>query len=464
MTPAQRRWFAGSVLAVTPFLVALACALWVVPYAISETVGVLEDLEQRSGPARALFEPQAPLFRPAFWGALRVIWDGAASIPDALATYRVLHIATVLSVPLAFLLIVRPASAAEAAAAALALATLVGSPAFRDNLENLPLNQMMVITLIGLLVWQLAAAPGWWRGPVILLLTFVAIGFKEEGLAVSAAVALIAWFGAPGISRRTGFVVAGLSAVYVGWRLLGSGDWPVFMQDVGLGFASVPASDAVERFGSFPYPIYAYNALASAGNVLFSEPTSGVFRITRAVIDGTAAPWQIVHLASSIGATALAAWWAAGAARAGGDRDRRLLLAFLAVLVMSAALGFKYTRDRFGGVAVAFYALVVFEAAKAALARADAMPPRRWMAAALLLVLLQAGWQLRTIGTLQFVRDTAELNHKEWLVDVIERRRTYADKPVFLEIMDALQAQGTDPRTIAPGPDPRWFARVLGER
>jgi len=457
-------WLPVIVTASVPLLAALGLALWAVPYAISETVGVLESLEQHGGAFEAVWNLHAPFFRPAFWGSLQQIWDRSSSVPAAMTTYKLLHVATVLLVPLVFLAAVRPRTALEAVAAAFALATLVGSPAFRDNLENLPLNQMMIITLLSLVVWWLGCAPGRWRGPLAVLLTAVAIGFKEEGIVLGAVVAAGAWLGSPGFSRRTGLVTAGLCGGYIALRLSTSGQWPTFMQDIGLGFSVVTSADATARFGAFPYAIYAYNAAASAANVLFSEPTSGVFGITRAITDGTAEPWQVIHLATSAGTTALLAWWAAGVMRTSGScHERRVLAATVAAIAVSALLGFKYTRDRFGGVAVAFYALAVFEALRMTTTRLSAARLRPWLAAVLVLGLLHAGWQIRVIGTVQYVRARAEHNQKEWLVDVMKRRERFAHRPTFLRMMEALQPQGTDTRTTAPGPDPAWFGKVLGQ-
>ena len=316
------RWTAAVFVLSIPLFVALAVALWDVPYAISETVAILEDLERRSGAASQVLDIHGPFFRPLFWGTLLAIWEHAATAASALAIYKVLHVATVLLTAATFLFVLRPRVPVDAAAAVIAVAVLLGSPAFRDNLENLPLNQMAIIGFISIVVWWLVSTPGRWHAPVAVLLTIAAIGFKEEGLIVGAVVVVAAWTGAPGVSRRMGLVMAGLCLAYVGIRLSNSAGWPIFMQRVGVGFRLLDTEQATRMFGDFPYAVYAYSVMATAANTLFSEPTSGVFRITQSLITGTADPWQINHLLSSLAATGLVAYWAVRV-RGGGTAARR---------------------------------------------------------------------------------------------------------------------------------------------
>ena len=130
----------------------------------------------------------------------------------------------------------------------------------------------------------------------------------------------------------------------------------------------------------------------------------------------------------------------------------------------SACLGFNYTRDRFNGVAVIFYAMAVYEATRAVLSRAGTLS-QRWMATVGLgLFLLHGAWQLRAVGTVLYVRETASMNRKEWLVDLMARETTFADRPVYLDIMHRLTAQGIEPSTTRRRTNPRWVARVFGER
>ena len=118
------------------------------------------------------------------------------------------------------------------------------------------------------------------------------------------------WAGAPGVGRATVATVAGIGVAYVVFRLsLHDPALPLFEQDIGLGFGNLSASEAEARFGSFPLWIYAYSAASTISNVLFAEPTSGVFRILRALSEGRPLPWHFVHLFSSLWLTALIVWW-----------------------------------------------------------------------------------------------------------------------------------------------------------
>ncbi len=451
--------FAVAVAAI--FAGGLAALMHRLPYPISETIAILEDLEDHSGAARDAFDLASPFFRPAFWGTLELIWAVDSSVEARMALYTHLHVAVVAVVLLLLVVALRPRTLPDGAAATLALAVVVGSPSFRDNLENLPLNQMMVLTALALVTWLLLEAPGRRHGWLALCLAAVGLGFKEEGLVLIAVIATGAYLGAPGASRTVGVVATACGAAYVLVRLIGSDSWPLFMQDVGFGFTVLGVDEAEALFGTNPFGIYAYNVAATASNVLFSEPTSGVFSITRSLRDGELRFWQINHVLSSVGTTAMIAWWGRGAWRAGGA-SRRLIAVMLVALAVSSALGFKYTRDRFGGLALVFYAVAAYHASGALLRRGH-MRRLATGVVTTLVVLTALGWQLRAVGTLHHLRVTTDRNRLEWLVDWGERQQRFQDRPTYLHLMDQLRDQGTRARHLETATDARWLTRVLGD-
>ena len=137
-----------------------------------------------------------------------------------------------------------------------------------------------------------------------------------------------------------------------------------FEQAIGFGFSELDPPTATARFGSFPVAVYAYTALATVANVVFSEPTSGIFSIVAAMTRGTAERWQFIHLASSVGLTVLMAFWGVAAisrARQEGWTDEsRSVVALVLTLAACGALSFNYSRDRLGGMATPFYALAAY--------------------------------------------------------------------------------------------------------
>jgi hypothetical protein len=301
---------------------------------------------------------------------------------------------------------------------------------------------------LALAAWHLLVSPPRrWHTAAVVALTVAAVGFKEQGLAIVALV-VAAWVTrAPSATRTQAVILVVLALAYVALRFAWHPRMATFEQAIGLGFREVSTSEATARFGTFPYLVYAYSGLATIGNVLFSEPSAGVFSIVRAIGDGTAEWWQYIHLAASIGLTTLLAWWATGelvhARRSGWTDEARTVVALVLVLAACGALSFNYSRDRLGGMAVPFYALAAFHALRAAARRVTELPRWRFEAAAAGLVLLASLWHIRAVGTVEAVRVTAARNQMEWLTSLAQRTRDFADRPVYLSILDSLRAQGT---------------------
>src|SRR5262249_44533045 len=147
-----------------------------------------------------------------------------------------------------------------------------------------------------------------------------------------------------------------LGAAYVAFRLHWRGHWPLFEQSMGLGFSILEPRDAVARFGSFPYWMYAYNSASTMSNVLFAEPTSGLFYITRNLRYGGLETWEVVNLGSSLSLTALIIWWGVRSFREPDGRawslESRTFVAMVVVLLACGVLSFDYSRDRLGGMVV----------------------------------------------------------------------------------------------------------------
>jgi hypothetical protein len=228
------------------------------------------------------------------------------------------------------------------------------------------------------------------------------------------------------------------------------------------------AGDAEERFGQLPLLIYAYSGASTVANVLFSEPTEGVFRIVHGLTRGPLEPWHLVHLLSSLGLTALIAWWGIASLRASRNADRRwspearLFVAMLVVLAATGALSFNYSRDRLGGMAVPFYALAAFYAVRLSALRAGAaMTTAATVSIALLL--LGTGWQLRALHTLENTRQRAVNTEREWSTHFQRRLTEFSDRAVYTLILEEMLPQGTNPAAVQRTRFPRWVVRILGE-
>ena len=450
-----------------PFLLTLCFTLWQAPFPVGDSVGIFEDVERRD--AAAFLLPASSYYRPLFYLSVWSIWHSASSIEQALTAVRFLHIVPLVALVLLFVWHVRPRTAIDAAAATTAVAVMTGSPAFLGNLE-LPLSYTIVGMAAALAAWiVLERAYRPWHGPALVILALVAIGFKEQGLVLVPVIVAAWWMRAPGASRATAGIVALLAVVYVAFRLAyhDTSSLPMFEQDVGFGFGALSPPDAEERFGDFPYGIYAYNAASTIANVLFAEPTDGMFRFVRAFAAGQFQPWHGVYLGSSLAITLLIGWWAVGSWKislaSGWTMESRAAVALVLALAASGALSFNYSRDRLGGMAVVFYALAAYFAVRAAATRASTAARPIAAMAAIVLMLVSAGWQLRAVYTIEFTRQRAVNSQREWITHLRRRELEFADRPVYLSVLRGMLDQGTAPLRVERTAYPRWFLGLLGE-
>jgi hypothetical protein len=431
---------------------------------MSEGIALVEDVADVS--SFRFLDPAVAYYRPLYHLSLYAAWHAAPSLDAFVATIRLFQIVPAVALVTMLIVHLRPKRPVDAAAATLAVAVLFGSPGFKDNLE-IPLTYTIVGMAAALAVWMLLERDHRaWHGAAIVVLTVIAIGFKEQGLVLVPVVVVAWWMGAPGVRRSTALIVVGLGVAYVALRLLRSHDLPVFGQDIGLGFSQLSAAEATRRFGPFPVAIYAYNSVSTMANVLLAEPTAGVFIITRAMVSGDMRPWHGVYLASSIATTALIAWWAIAEFRrssiGGWTQEARVAGVFIAALAASGALSFDYSRDRLGGMAVVFYALAGFHATRAFVNRPKEQRLITAAGTAVFLLFLAAAWQVRTLHTLEHSRRLAANSHREWLTDLHERRVEFAERPVFIHLLEAFVPQGTTTGLAQPTRFPQWLFDVLG--
>jgi hypothetical protein len=308
--------------------------------------------------------------------------------------------------------------------------------------------------------------PGVLHGPAIVALTLIAIGFKEQGLVIVPVVLAAWWTRAPGATRGTAAAVAVVAVVYIAVRLAWREAWPMFEQAVGLGFSAMEPAEAEARFGAFPYWVYAYSGASTVLNVLFSEPNRGIFRFVEAAMNGQVYWWQLVQFGSSAALTGIIAWWGIGslrrAVRQGWSSEARVFVILIVALLACGVLSFNYSRSRLGGMALVFYAIAAFHALRAAASRVAEAPGLRCAIGGLALMLLAGMWQSLTITTLEYARYIADLNQRQWLTMLPERRREFAERPTYLRIMESMVEQGREPNAASRTRYPPSVARVLG--
>ncbi|MDA1185862.1 MAG: hypothetical protein O2930_14610 [Acidobacteria bacterium] len=459
-------WVGVVLVVIAPLSVALLLSMWRSPFPINEMISLLEDAES-STPGR-FFDPTIrswyrPLFHLTLWG----FWNGSGSLLGGLHWFRYLEVGSVLVLLLLFVSYLRPRTGLQAAAALLAVAVMMGMPGFRDNLE-IPVLMTLVGMPMALLVWMLLEREHrWWYTPLILALTMTAIGYKEQGLVIAPVVVGAWWMGSPGARRTTTAVVVLAVLAYLAMRFSTRGHWALFEQDVGFLFGELGEDEAAARFGERPWILYGYSALATIGNILFSEPSRGTFVITDHALSGETRPWEWISIVSSTLMTALIAWWGVAILRRDWSADAwsaesRLFVILVLALGASGALGFNYARDRLGGMAVPFYAAASYFAVLSVAERAGAASLKRRATVALVLVMLAGAWQLRAVGTLHDVRLRAASTHRTWITSPNWSRVTFAHRPRYLSIMQTMTPQGTDPARARRPTYPEWFLALIG--
>src|SRR5262245_15546970 len=107
-----------------PAVVVLALILWRTPYPISEGVAFVEDVSSTSD--LQFLRPARYYYRPLFFASVFAAWHGSTSPAMFVAASRLMMIAPVAILVGLFLVRLRPRTAVDAAAAALASAVLLG--------------------------------------------------------------------------------------------------------------------------------------------------------------------------------------------------------------------------------------------------------------------------------------------------------------------------------------------------
>ena len=413
---------------------------------------------------------QRGFMRPLMWGELKLVYEMSGG--DYFAWFRGAHVVEIVILTALYVRLVRPRTYRDLVVLPLGLAVLVGLHTFQGTVrEAFPLNHFLAVLIYAFLAANLVMARyRWWNDLLAVMLFVVSALTIESGLLVWV-VLVGGWLiGARGVSR-TG--VAALTVMLAGYfivrfPLMGVGAPDLWERSSGFGFQILDPPELVERFGSNPLGFYAYNIMASALSVLFSEPTGGVFRLTHQVLEGEfeLAAW-VSPIASLFATGSVAAYvWRRRDAfiRWALDRDDQLVALFVMVWAGNAAISYPYVKDVVMSPAGAFLAVAVFAATRNILEWLPTAPSPR-MVAAILAGFALAGttWGIRLIGTHLNLRTGAAVERNEWAYAEISLAEegvvlTDADKTLFRTLRD-------DALFAHPGPPPLDppFRAVLGE-
>ena len=426
----------------------------------------------------------SPSVRDAFWSALvedtthiRALRAAQTKLLFDLAdgryrlAYRGFHAALLLAAFLLFTRALRVRTPAELAAAAFALAVLMGLHTFRGTVqEAFPINHFLEVVVFCLVTLTLAQSRGGVAVDVAAALTLAAAALTLESGLLAWVVAVAAWLaGFRGISVRGLALMTVVLAAYFYLRIGYLSIAPPAPGERSSGFllAMLEPAELQARFGTQPLVFHAYNVLASVLSVLLSEPQNGVFRGVRAVVDGDVPPRVWLEAGSSAATTALVVWAGVQAARGRAVRDdaSRLIVVAAAVLAANAAMAFAYTKDEIVSAAGAFYAMAAYAAVREVLRRAATLRPVAGVVAGLLLFALAGAWVVRSAGVHHVLRTQAFKHRNDWgvLPPLWKARGQWPGDPERRRLV--LQLRDEALAWPAPNPrfEPRWAYRWWGE-
>jgi hypothetical protein len=408
------------------------------------------------------------LLRPLKYAQIKALFD--LSRGHYWLAFRAFHAFLLISVVLLFVHALAVRTWPDVAAATFALTVLTGMYTFAGTVrEAFPLNHQIEIVVSCLLALVLVRSRGGWLVDLALGVILVAASLTLESGVLVWVVVVAAWLaGAPGASRRSVAIVTGLLAAYLVSRVFVFQVTAPVLSERNSGFLleMLEGGELARRFGDNPMWFYAYNVVSSFMSLLFSEPQSGVFEVTRRWLEGDVPPRIWIGLASSVACTALIAAAAVSRWRgrfpAGRERDRELFLVCGAMLAANAVLSYAYTKDEILSPAGACYAGAAFAAARWAI---DGWRPRGRVAGILVCLALfglTSLWAFRSAGLHHTLRVQAFKHRNDWArLTVIEAPEGPAENEREAALLRQLRREAIDmpvptPDLFGPAPN-RWW-------
>jgi hypothetical protein len=428
ITLAARFW-TGSALALAGAL-ALGLAWCIVqsPLTLYDGLGPILDA-RRTDSVRVMFADAlyaAGYLRPLRMAQIKLVVDAAPLDPTT--AFKLIHVTLVAATFVLFAAWLRPRSASEFVAAAIALVMLIGHHSFFVlYAEAYPINHFLEIVALAVATLLMArGAPRWWKDALAPIMLAIAVLTIESGILIGV-VAVACWaVGWRGISWRGALACVLVIAAYLCLRFLVLHVASPGLDERATGWwlARLEPDELRARFADNPLPFYAYNVFAAVLDVLLSEPRSGTFQMVRRWLEDDARPWMWVQLVSSLIVSGLLVAALVAAVRRWRDgtleeRDRFVLVAF-ALVAANAAISYGYVKDEVLSVGATAYAGGVFAVA----ARVGDRVVRGVNGApawAVLLVAASALWSTRAAGTILSLQSSAYKTANDWATYSLER-------------------------------------------
>jgi hypothetical protein len=402
--------------------------------------------------------------RPLLQVQLKIVYD--LSRGHYFEWYRAVQALQVLAALLLTVSILKIRTVLDAAMLPLCLAALLGIHTFAGAIrEAFPINTYLTLVLCCLMAVRIAQSRG---GALVdagaaALLAFAVLTL-ETGVLVWV-IFIAAWMlGYSGVSRRTVVVATVVFAAYAIARfaVLNVGMPGLNERASGFGFRTLEPPEIVERFGRNPLPLYLYNYACAVFTVLFSEPRGAVWRLVADVARGRLTPWYLINVVVSTGTTGIIGWYVARRTpqwlRRRFDEGDRLVLLFIAVLLVNAGLCLVYVKDVIMSPAGAFYAMAAFVAIRSLVSQPARAFGRLSVAPVLIVAVLAGGWGWRMLGIHYNLRARAATARSEWAYEDLweARNETAFKRPEARALKQTLMDDAIWRRPAPPRLDLGW--------
>lgn len=414
---AERRWLALSQAYGLAVALVLGYLLVRIPIQVSDCFSELVNL---TGPFKqavisALTEPG--YLRVGRYVEFKLVYELAQGHYNT--AFRLVHAAHVVVLAWLFVRLLQPRTAAAVLAVPVGFAVLFGGHTFMWTVrEAYPLNHFLTI-----LVACAAAANLSWAAPrravdaAAVLLLAASVVTLESGMLVW--VILVAGYvlGLRGVSTRALGAATAIALVYVAVRflVLGNGLPTLAQREAGFGFTRLDGAALQATFGQSPLPFYAYNVAVSLLGTLVAEPRDGTFELIDSLRLGRISlPLALGAVVSTLSTACVAAFmWSRRAAWQTWqlEREDHLVALFWIVWLANGVICFAYTKDVVMSPAGLFYAAAVTVATTWLVRRASV---RATVGSVGILLLLSAGWTIRSVGLHAALADTALEVREQW--------------------------------------------------
>jgi hypothetical protein len=404
------------------FALALAVDLLWMPVQVGDSLGEILGAQQSESAWASFtdnFGTEAYL-RPLRIAQIKGLFD-LAQHSHYWLVYRGFHALLIIAAVMLFTRALRVSTTIDFAAAACALVVLVGLHTFRGTVqEAFPINHFLEMVVLCLVALNLAQSRGgfWVDAGAVLAFASAALTL-ESGLLVWVVV-VAAWaVGWRGVSARglATMTVLLIGYAYVRFVFLSTGVPELSERSSGYLLEMLDPPELQRRFGSQPVWFYAYNVLASASSVLFSEPQDGIFEVVYSWVNDRPMWRVVIPVVTSVFTTGVLLWAAVRRLRSAAhfDDTAKAIAIFVVVLIANAMLSFAYTKDEIISVAGTFYAIAVYGAMRDALLTGISLRPVAAAGCAFLLCALATGWSIRAAGVHYVLRSQAVKHQIDWV-------------------------------------------------